>query len=70
MNAETILRIVSYTTASTLLATGIVVLTGFFMPTYIPDNFRITLGIVIVLYGIYRIVMLGIKRRNERDAKE
>ncbi|MBI4549287.1 MAG: hypothetical protein HY707_15010 [Ignavibacteriae bacterium] len=70
MTAQGILRIVSYTTASLILVLGIIILFGFFLPSYVPSDFRIMLGIVMVLYGIYRVSILWIKQRSERHYDE
>lgn len=67
MQAETILRIVSYTTASLILLVGLGVLTGLLFPRPLGENnFQIILGIMMIVYGSYRIIMLLIKNRNER----
>ncbi len=67
IDAQTVIRIVTYITSGLILILGIVVLTGFMLPDYIPSNFRLMLGVLMVLYSIYRIVMVSIKRRSEED---
>ncbi|MBI1806116.1 MAG: hypothetical protein HYR76_03565 [Ignavibacteria bacterium] len=66
--AQTILIVVSYITASAILIVGIIVLTGFIIPSYVPENYRIIMGVAMVLYGVYRLTMLRIKQRKmKRD---
>jgi hypothetical protein len=67
MNAQSIVRITSYITAGLILVVGIVILTGFRLPETVPVNFRIILGSMMVLYAIYRIVMVSIKKRDEES---
>lgn len=69
-NAESMFRLVSYITATIISAVGILVLTGFIMPEYVPQNFRIMLGTVMLIYGVYRIAMLRMKRRRTEDAED
>ena len=66
MTAQLILRIVGFFTSGLILLVGIVVLAGFLLPDYIPSNYRITFGIVLVIYGTYRMIMIAMKLRNER----
>ncbi len=70
ITAELIFRLVSYTTAGIISAVGIMVLGGFIIPEYVPQNFRIMMGTVMLVYGAYRIAMLTMKRRRAHDADE
>jgi hypothetical protein len=67
VNPELILKIISYVTASLILVLGIIVAGGFFLPDYVPLNFRIILGVIMMLYGTYRIAMIHFRRRNADD---
>ena len=71
MDLQLVLRIISFVTASLVLIVGILVATGIMMPAYIPDNFRIIMGIAMIMYGIYRIAMLWLKRQKvDSDIEE
>jgi uncharacterized membrane protein len=65
VEAQTIIRIFGYSTAGIVFVAGIIIMLGFF-PSYVPDNFRVIAGIVLMLYGIYRAAML---RMNQRSPK-
>ena len=67
MSAQLILRIVGSITAGLVLIVGIIVLTGSLIPSSVPENYRVVLGIVMVIYGTYRIVMIWMKKRQERN---
>jgi hypothetical protein len=69
MDIQKILRIFGYIVATSVGIVGIAVTAGLLMPAYIPDNFRIILGIVFILYSIYRIVTLkiAVKQKDIND---
>jgi len=62
--AQVIFRIVSVITAALILLVGIVIVTGLLIPAYAPANYRIILGVVMILYGSYRILMVWRKQRH------
>ncbi|MBA4312760.1 MAG: hypothetical protein C0417_09035 [Chlorobiaceae bacterium] len=70
MNASLILRIVTYVTAGSILIMGIIILTGFLLPSHIAPSFRIMMGIMMIVYGIYRIVIITIKNRRKDETEE
>lgn len=71
MTGAGIFQIVSYITASTILVLGIIALFGWFLPPYIPENMRMLLGIMMVLWGVFRIVSTRYRRQQlERRARE
>jgi hypothetical protein len=66
MNPQLILNIVGGITASLILVVGGIILAGYIMPSYVPENYRTVLGIVMIIYGSYRLVMIWIKHRNSK----
>lgn len=68
--AQVIFRIISLLTAGLILVVGIFILAGPMMPAYVPVNYRIILGIVMIVYGSYRIIMIWMKQRNARQHEE
>jgi hypothetical protein len=70
MTAQTIFNIVSFMTGGLIFLLGITILVGFMIPTYIPSNMRIVMGVVMVLYGGYRVSMTIMKQRNARRDEE
>jgi hypothetical protein len=68
--AQLIFRIISFVTAGLILVVGIFILAGPMVPSYVPSNYRIILGCVMILYGSYRIVMIWMKQRNARRELE
>lgn len=59
------LRIFGYTASVFLIICGILLLSGYLMPAYIDRRFRIMMAVVMILYGIFRIATIQMKRRDE-----
>jgi hypothetical protein len=54
-----------YSVSFLTLVIGGIVLFGFFLPPTIPEQFRITCGVVLVLMGLYRFVVTRAKADEE-----
>ena len=46
---------------------GLFVIFGVLIPVYVPEQFRITAGIVLMLWAIYRFVITGMRSRRNDD---
>ena len=46
---------------------GLFVILGVFIPSYVPKQFRIMLGIVLILWAIYRFVIIQTKSKQYED---
>ncbi len=46
---------------------GIAILAGFIMNKGLPNQFRIMVGIVLVLYGVFRFLMTFFKKNQTRE---
>jgi hypothetical protein len=55
-----------YAMAAIFCCLGIVVLSGLLLPPF-PETFRITLGIVLMLYAIYRFITTRIKSKQTNE---
>ncbi|HQJ75185.1 MAG TPA: hypothetical protein PKW14_06370 [Bacteroidota bacterium] len=63
-------RIFGYFVSIVLFVFGLVLVTGFInygRLKYVPDKFRITFGVVFILYGIYRFVRLYYTRDYDKN---
>jgi hypothetical protein len=54
-----------YVMSGVLAVVGLIVISGFLLPPYIPQKFRIMFGVVLLLYGIYRFVTLRVKQQQK-----
>ena len=64
MNLTMIVRIMNMAVRAMFIVIGIMLIVGLFRLRNIPAQFRILLGAVFVLYGIFRIVTLFIKKEG------
>ncbi|MDZ7369054.1 MAG: hypothetical protein ONB43_24845 [candidate division KSB1 bacterium] len=53
-----------------MLASGIAVLTGIVLPPAAPRPLRLTLGIVFLLMGIYRLLMIRLQVKQAERSDE
>ena len=53
--------IIGYALSTIFLVLGVVVLLGLAIPDYLPKQFRITMGVVLVLWGVFRFVLTKMK---------
>ena len=58
--------ILGYSLAALFFAFGVVVVSGIAIPDYVPKEFRLTIGVVLLLWGIYRFVLTKTKS-NEAE---
>jgi putative Mn2+ efflux pump MntP len=70
VNGQSIVRIVGYVTASAVFIVGIGILTGALLPAYVPSVYRLIAGVMMVLYGVYRVGMILLKQRNDKRWEE
>ena len=65
MTVAKFLRYFGYAASTTISLAGVLIIVGLLIPSYIPSNYRVLLGVVFVLYGIYRFVSLRFKKPDE-----
>jgi hypothetical protein len=62
-----ILRTVGYITASLIVLLGIAVLTEVLFPVRLETKYRVILGVMMIAYGIVRVVLLSRRGRREDE---
>lgn len=60
------LLLLGYAVAVVMAGTGVAVLAGYFGTEDVPSQLRITLGVVLVLFGAYRAAMTATQARQGR----
>jgi uncharacterized membrane protein HdeD (DUF308 family) len=68
--ANKIMQYLAYVLAVIFILLGISVILGGFVPREFPSQFRWTAGIVLVLYGIFRIVYTYYRNRESLNEDE
>jgi hypothetical protein len=51
------------------VAFGVLVIAGVLVPRTLPEEFRVVVGVVIALYGLYRIVIEYTRMSNENRTR-
>jgi len=64
---EKLKKFLSYLISTVFFLVGVCVIFGMFIPGYAPKQFRITLGVVLILWAIYRFVLARTKIREDQD---
>jgi hypothetical protein len=67
MNLTLIVRIMNMAVRAMFIVIGIMLIVGLFRLRNVPAQFRILMGAVFVLYGIFRIVTLFMTKREGGD---
>lgn len=64
------MRLIRYTVLAISLAAvvvGVLVIMGQLVPRNFPEQYRVIMGIVIVLYGVYRFLIAYFQRSGGRE---
>lgn len=59
-----IMKYVAYVVASLFIVLGIAILLGYVMQENFPAQFRVMTGIVLILYGVFRLVITLLKKNT------
>ncbi|MGH7598777.1 MAG: hypothetical protein ACREOI_20685 [bacterium] len=70
MNGRKISLIFAWTVGVVMISMGIVVLAGGFLPETAPMSFRVMLGIVFLLMGVYRLLMTRLQTKHAERPDE
>ncbi len=70
MVSQVILNVVGGLTAGLILVLGVVILTGTYLTGIVPENSRILLGAIFVIYGTYRLITIWLKQRRVKRYEE
>ncbi len=66
MNAALMFRYTILIVSAAAMVVGVLIIVGLLVPRNFPEEFRVIMGIVIVLYGAYRF-MITVYRRPDRE---
>jgi hypothetical protein len=67
MDLNTILRIVIRVISVAVMGIGILAMAGLLVPVYFPAEYRLILGVVVFLYGLYRFVLTFSRQRRSEQ---
>jgi len=63
MNIHKVLRVLNIAIRAAFIVIGIILIAGYFQLRFINPHFRILVGIIFILYGIFRIVTMRPENR-------
>jgi hypothetical protein len=66
VNVATVTRYTVLVVSAAAILLGVLVIIGWLVPRYFPEQFRVVVGVVIVLYGTYRFVVTYFQRNGRR----
>jgi hypothetical protein len=66
MDPNKVMNLIVMVVAAAVMLVGVLVMVGLLIPRYFPDQYRIIVGVVVFLYGLYRFVLsyFRLKRRE------
>ena len=70
MNTQKLMVYIGYTAGVLFVMLGIAVMVTDLFPTYINEQVKIIFGVVMILYGLYRLVIITIKNRRADEEEE
>ena len=62
-----IMKYLAYIIAAIFVLSGIAFLAGYFISAGVPSRFRIMIGLVLILYGLFRIVTTYFKKAGNDE---
>ncbi len=70
MRAADVSKLFAYAVSLITVSGGGIVLSGFLISDAVPAQFRITIGVVLVLLGIYRFVVARLRAAHSARMEE
>lgn len=58
MNATAIFRYAALVISAAAMVAGLLIVLGVFVPPNFPGQFRVILGVTVILYGLYRFIVV------------
>ena len=62
---HSVLRVLNVAVRAAFIVIGILLIGGWFQLRYIKSDFRILVGVIFVLYGVFRIATLWLKGKGD-----
>jgi hypothetical protein len=67
MDINTVLGIVVRVISAAVMLVGVLVMFGILVPRYFPDEYRLIMGAVVFLYGLYRFVLTSYRQKRREE---
>lgn len=70
MKLAQVMNYVAYTAGALYVLLGLAILFTNLFPSYIPGQFKVLMGIVLFLYGLFRLVSITLNRKKRNEELE
>ena len=70
INVAALLRYTALALSALAMVVGALVVTGYLVPKYFPEQYRVVIGAVVFLYGAYRFAIVFFRGRGTRNEEE
>jgi hypothetical protein len=67
MDFNSVLRIVIRVISVAVMGVGLLAMAGLIVPVYFPQEYRLVIGVVVFLYGLYRFVLTFSRQRRSEE---
>jgi hypothetical protein len=67
MDFNSVLRIVILVISVAVMVVGVLAMVGLLVPVYFPQEYRLIVGAVVFLYGLYRFVLTVSRQRRSEE---
>jgi hypothetical protein len=67
MKMAQVMGFVAYTAGALYVLLGLAILFTDLFPSYLPTRFKVMMGIVLFLYGMFRLVSITLNRRKKDE---
>jgi hypothetical protein len=64
MNISSVLRYSVLAVSTAAMIVGVLVMVGYLVPKYFPEQYRVVIGAVVFLYGAYRFALTFFRHRE------
>ena len=70
MNISSVLRYSVLAVSAAAMIVGVLVMVGYLVPKYFPEQYRVVIGAVVFLYGAYRFALTFFRPRGLNSDEE
>jgi hypothetical protein len=70
MKMAQVMSYVAYTAGALYVLLGLAILFTDLFPSYLPGHFKVMMGIVLCLYGMFRLVSVSLNHRKNNEEIE
>ncbi len=67
MDLNAVLRSIVLVFSVAVMLLGVLVMAGILVPRYFPAEYRLMMGLVVFLYGLYRFVLTFYRQRRREE---